>query len=121
MINILALQYLCVYGLIHIHSRLSSLLYQSAWSTSYKIHCYIDNFQGHKVIICDWLFRRLGLLRKYGFKSLIDFSEQYSNEGEEEFEDTKGVIRICKLKDRQHNGQKKRTKKRSTKHYTSEI
>jgi len=30
----------------------------------------------------------------------------------EEFEDTKGVIRIRKLKkDRQHNGQKKRTKK----------
>jgi len=32
------------------------------------------------------------------------------------FEDTKGVIRICKSKDRQHNGQK--DKQRSTKHYT---
>ena len=29
----------------------------------------------------------------------------------EEFEDTKGVIRICKLKDRQHNGQKKKNKR----------
>jgi hypothetical protein len=40
---------------------------------------------------------------------------------QEEFEDTKGVIRIRKWKDRQHNGQTKRDKKdnqRSTKHYT---
>jgi hypothetical protein len=29
---------------------------------------------------------------------------------EEEFEDTKGVTRICKSKDRQHNGQKKKDK-----------
>ena len=29
----------------------------------------------------------------------------------EEFEDTKGVIRIRKSKDRQHNSQKKRTNK----------
>ena len=36
---------------------------------------------------------------------------------EEEFEDTKGVIRIRKSKkDRQHNGQKKKNKQRSTKH-----
>jgi len=37
----------------------------------------------------------------------------------EEFEDTKGVIRICKLKkDRQHNGKKtgQKDKQRSTKH-----
>ena len=27
---------------------------------------------------------------------------------QERFEDTKGVIRICKSKDRQHNGQKKK-------------
>jgi len=34
-----------------------------------------------------------------------------------EFEDTKGVIRICKsTKNRQHNGQKKKDKQRSTKH-----
>ena len=31
-----------------------------------------------------------------------------------EFEDTKEVIRICKSKDRQHNGQKKEDKQRST-------
>ena len=35
---------------------------------------------------------------------------------EEEFEDTKGVIRIRKSKDRQHKGQKKKDKQRSTKH-----
>ena len=35
---------------------------------------------------------------------------------QEEFEDTKGVIRIHKSKDRQHNGQKKKDKQRSTKH-----
>jgi hypothetical protein len=35
---------------------------------------------------------------------------------QEEFEDIKGVIRILKLKDRQHNGQK--DKQRSTKHCT---
>ena len=34
---------------------------------------------------------------------------------EEEFEDTKGVNRIRKSKDLQHNGQK--DKQRSTKHY----
>ena len=33
-----------------------------------------------------------------------------------EFEDTKGVIRIRKSKNRQHNGQKKKDKQRSTKH-----
>ena len=38
---------------------------------------------------------------------------------EEEFEDTKGVIRIRKSKkDRQHNGEKKDDKQRCTKHYT---
>jgi hypothetical protein len=36
----------------------------------------------------------------------------------EEFEDTEGVIRIRKSKDRQHNGQKKKGQKLSTKHYT---
>ena len=30
---------------------------------------------------------------------------------QEEFEDTKGVIRIHRAKDRQHNGQKKKDKK----------
>ena len=35
---------------------------------------------------------------------------------QEEFEDFKGVIRIHKSKDRQHNDQKKKGKQRSTKH-----
>jgi hypothetical protein len=34
------------------------------------------------------------------------------------FEETKGVIRIRKSKNRQHNGQKKKDKQPSTKHYT---
>ena len=35
---------------------------------------------------------------------------------EEEFENTKGVIRIRKSKNRKHNGQNKKDKQRSTKH-----
>jgi hypothetical protein len=35
-----------------------------------------------------------------------------------EFEDTKGVIKIRKFQDRQHNGQKKKEKQWSTKHNT---
>ena len=35
---------------------------------------------------------------------------------QEQFKDTKGVIRIRKPKDRQHNGQRKKDKQRSTKH-----
>jgi hypothetical protein len=31
----------------------------------------------------------------------------------EEFEDTKGVIRICKLKNTQHNGQRKNRKRQT--------
>jgi hypothetical protein len=37
------------------------------------------------------------------------------------FEDTKGVIRIHKSKDRQHTGQNKKDKQRSTKHYTEKT
>ena len=33
-----------------------------------------------------------------------------------EFEDIKGVLRIRKSKNRQHNGQRKKDKQRSTKH-----
>ena len=46
--------------------------------------------------------------------ALLD-QENYSNSlYEEEFEDTKGVIRICILKkNRQHNGQKKKYKRRN--------
>ena len=35
----------------------------------------------------------------------------------EEFGDTKGVIRFRQSKDREQNGQKKKDKQRSTKHY----
>jgi hypothetical protein len=42
---------------------------------------------------------------------------QQVNKPSEEFEDTKGVIKIRKLtKSSQHNGQKKKDKQRSTKH-----
>ena len=34
---------------------------------------------------------------------------------QEQFEDTKGVIRICKSKDRQHNGEKKKKDNRRNK------
>jgi hypothetical protein len=37
---------------------------------------------------------------------------------DKEFEDTKEVIRISKKKDRQHNGQRKMGKQRSTQHST---
>ena len=36
----------------------------------------------------------------------------------EKFEDTKGVTRSRKSKDRQHNDQKKKEKQQSTIHYT---
>ena len=57
------------------------------------------------------------------FNIVIVFA-QYYRFLDEEFEDTKGAIRIrISKKNRQHNGQKKqdkRTKKRSTKHtYTT--
>ena len=44
-------------------------------------------------------------------------SQSFENTHDEgEFENTKGVIRICKSKDRQHNGKKRRhkDKQRST-------
>jgi len=49
----------------------------------------------------------------------VFYSLLIKNEGQEEFEDTKGIIRSRKSKnDRQHNGQKKgqKDKQRSTKH-----
>jgi hypothetical protein len=39
-------------------------------------------------------------------------AKRKSTKGQEEFEDTKGVIRICILKkNRQHDGQKKKIRK----------
>ena len=46
---------------------------------------------------------------------ILDSHDRIFNQ--EEFEDTKGVIRICiSKKKRQHNGQKKKDKQRFTKH-----
>ena len=45
-----------------------------------------------------------------------DNHQCFVNHLQEEFEDTKGVFRIHKSKDRQHNSQKKKDKQRSTKH-----
>ena len=58
---------------------------------------------------------------KIGIKMLqhghVSILFNYSLLQEEEFEETKGVIRIRKSKkDRQHNGQKEKGKQRSTKH-----
>ena len=44
-----------------------------------------------------------------------------ASEGQEEFEDIKGVIRIRKSKDRQYNCHIKNDKQRSTKHYTRKL
>ena len=51
---------------------------------------------------------------------VIIMEHHYKIDGmQEEFEDTKGIIRISKSKkDRQYNGQKKKDKQRSTKHFT---
>jgi hypothetical protein len=52
-------------------------------------------------------------------ESLSNFILKVSLHGQEDFKDTKGVIRIRKSsKDEQHNGQKKKDKQRSAKHYT---
>jgi hypothetical protein len=43
-------------------------------------------------------------------------SNKKTNAMQEDFEDTKGVIRIRISKDRQHNGRRKKDKQRYTKH-----
>ena len=53
----------------------------------------------------------------YFTKKIIEINECMSTTTETQFEDIKWVIRIRKLKkNRQHNGQKKKDKQRSTKH-----
>jgi len=52
------------------------------------------------------------------WRSTYDFNLCKYIRKNEEFEDTKGVSKIPKLKDRQHNGQMKKDKQRSTLHYT---
>jgi hypothetical protein len=44
----------------------------------------------------------------------LDFKKINTSYPEEEFEDTKGAIIICKSKNRQHNGQKKKTEEQIT-------
>jgi len=59
--------------------------------------------------------KKLRLLPSGCTPNFIDFMK-------EKFEDTKGVIGSHKLKkDRENNGQKKKDKQRSTKHYTEKI
>jgi hypothetical protein len=43
--------------------------------------------------------------------SKVEVLKSFKIPVQEEFEDTKGIIRIRKSKDRQHNGQKKKYKK----------
>ena len=54
----------------------------------------------------------LWFLKKKGFLFIIPQALILKKE----FEDTKGVIRICNSKDKQYNGQKKKDNQRSTKH-----
>ena len=54
----------------------------------------------------------LWFLKKKGFLFIIPQALILKKE----FEDTKGVIRICNSKDQQYNGQKKKDNQRSTKH-----
>ena len=51
---------------------------------------------------------------------LLDLNPKYINLApvHEEFKDIKGVIRICRSKDRQHNDLKQKDKQWSTKYYT---
>jgi hypothetical protein len=65
----------------------------------------------------EWSFG--GSFFKYGSNNMPTICNKrfYIFCMQEEFEDTKGVIRIHKSKnDRQHNDQKKKDKQRSTKH-----
>ena len=51
-------------------------------------------------------------------KTILNLEPKYNYEYDKEFEDNKGVIRMCKPKDRQQHGQKNKDKQRSTTHYT---
>ena len=69
-------------------------------------------------VLNSWINLLCGSLRVY--KILYSAAHTHCRRDYEEFEDTKGVIRIRKSKeDRQHNGQEKngqKDKQRSTKH-----
>ena len=57
------------------------------------------------------------LFKRNGVTMSVAFWERGLHWIRKEFEDIKGVIRIRKPKDKQHNGQKKKDQQRSTKHY----
>ena len=70
------------------------------------------------------LFQKLAVCTTFDiFVSIKDTkgilrNRELKNERKKDFVDTKGLIRIHKLKDRQRNRQKKKDKQRSTQHYT---
>ena len=49
-------------------------------------------------------------MRAFHIYHTLDLKKINTSYPEEEFEDTKGAIIICKSKNRQHNGQKKKDK-----------
>jgi hypothetical protein len=71
------------------------------------------HYKGKPTPIVQSLMSFLQLSQKLNVSQLLFITYYWRKK---EFEDTKGVIRIHKSKDRQHNGQKKKDKKRSTKH-----
>jgi len=54
------------------------------------------------------------VIRSRTLKDRQHNSQMKKDKRQKEFEDTKGVIGICKWKDRQHNVQKKTTKGQTT-------
>jgi hypothetical protein len=66
---------------------------------------------GYVLVPSDFII----LINEQYIKVFIDYSRLSESVNKrrtgKKFEDTKGVIRIRKSKDRQHNGQKKRDKK----------
>jgi hypothetical protein len=77
----------------------------------YLISCTFSVYMNFSTYLCIIVFHTVCY-----YVSII-----FRKEIKEEFEDTKGVIRICESKDRQHNGQKKKDKNDkqwSTKYYT---
>ena len=73
-----------------------------------------DSFLLYKInlsFLCDMTYVVCKIIENYPLKQLnqiVSILNAY-----EEFEDTKGVIRICKSKNRQHNGQRKKGKRQT--------
>ena len=70
--------------------------------------------RGQKHLFVPWGYWMWVII--YCYKNVFYFSDQfYEKQLQEKIEDTKVVIRSCKTKkDRQHNGQRKRTKEQTT-------